>query len=493
MNPRSLVTWIAAVFALSLFFGVSAVAQSPNPPFPVGYIGAYAPGEAGVHAHIRWSIRLPATANPGDFVFFLSQIELQTLVTSTIPVQSEGEVLSSFAIDPWGSRFELWAIETSSFKEYLVDTTVVSPWLPEATLAIYSEDPYSVLPRTRADRPFHVVYSIQGIRNEADAPEVSKGVKLTRHVQSYGATGTGADLNRSHATLISESPITTNGLQDRVFDVNEIPATDLTKVRGEERFSIVSLEGEIPATVITSKSIQIWPVADGSITGISEGQVIGDDLPQIVVQLNDLYPRSDTYVQVYQGSPQLGTTGMVVPGSLIVVDDSVPSNQVLNLSDYGSVFNSDGIWTMEVLTQTPFGTDRIAHVSFTVQRFGTKLEYWRQAHFGSIENYGNGADLNDFDHDGLPNITEFAFGFDPKQNSAGPLPPARISGNNLLIDFSQPADVSGIIYGAEWSTTLLPDSWVPVEDTGESSQHCFSVPIDAKPQLFMRLKVTRED
>lgn len=29
---------------------------------------------------------------------------------------------------------------------------------------------------------------------------------------------------------------------------------------------------------------------------------------------------------------------------------------------------SDGVWTMELLTSTPFGIDRLAHVTFTVDR-----------------------------------------------------------------------------------------------------------------------------
>lgn len=491
MNVSSFATWIAAVLVLFLFPGMSAVAQSPNPPFPVGHLtGSPVPTGNGTAASLIWSTHRPLT---GDYVFFVRQIQTGDVpMERYITVEGAGEALS-WTIDPWGSRFELWAIETSSFREYLLDATVVSPYVPTANVTIRSEDPYAILPRTRADRPFYVDVTVQGISNEENAPDISKGATLIQHVQAYGEMGAGTVLNRTEATLVSQSPITTNGTQTLTFATNEIPGANFAKARGEERFSVYSLDGyEMPSSVISSKFIQVWPVADGSITGISEGQVIGVEMPLLIVQLNDLYPRSDTWVQVYKGSPQPNAAGTMVPDSLITVDDSVPPDQWnIGLIDYDSLFDSDGLWTMELLTRTPFGTDRLAHVSFTVQRGGTALERWRQVHFGSMLNSGPGWDDWDFDEDGLPNILEFAFGSDPKKNSAGLLPKARVSGNNLLIDFTQPEGVSGVTYGAEWSTTLLPDSWVPVSDTGTLSQHLFSVPIDAKPQLFMRLKVTK--
>ena len=47
-----------------------------------------------------------------------------------------------------------------------------------------------------------------------------------------------------------------------------------------------------------------------------------------------------------------------------------PANRVLVVNNYDSVFDSDGLWTMELLTDsTPvLGTDRLAYVSFTLNR-----------------------------------------------------------------------------------------------------------------------------
>ena len=128
--------------------------------------------------------------------------------------------------------------------------------------------------------------------------------------------------------------------------------------------------------------------------------------------------------------------------------------------------------------------------TLTVSIMGTPLQIWRQTHFGAYDNAGNGADLNDFEHDGIPNLLEFAFGLDPKQNSAGQIPQAQRSGDNFVITFTQPTNVSGVTYGAEWSTALLPGSWTSIPNSSTPPQHTFSVPIESRTKLYMRLKVS---
>ncbi len=492
MSLRTIITSFAAVAGTTLFSCLTAFAALPSPSSPVGRITAEATFMGpGVRPLIRWSADLPAEANAGDHQFFIRQQQLQNHLTFDIPVPQDGESLSPLAPGEAGSKFELWAVRGSPPAAYLLDTAVVSPYLPGATVTIRSEDPYPVLPRTRADRPFHVDVAVQGIDNTAEAPNSLKGVTLHRHVQSYGPGGTGAQVDRDQATLLSETAITTDGEQTLSFAVSGIPGGGNQDARGEERFSLVSQAGyELPVPLlISSRSIQVWPVAGGSISGLAPGQTIGPAVPEITFQLSDLYPSSTTFAQVYRGSPQSGITGTILPGSSITVDDSVPANRSLVLGNYGSVFDSDGLWTLEILTQTPFGTDRIAHVSFSVQGLFTTIESWRQTHFG---NGAEGEDLFDFEKDGIPNLVEYAFGFDPTANSAGLLPAPQLSENHLVIRFNQPAGVGGILYGAEWSTTLLPDSWVPVPDSGELPEHVFSVPVAGNPRLYMRLKVTRE-
>ena len=121
------------------------------------------------------------------------------------------------------------------------------------------------------------------------------------------------------------------------------------------------------------------------------------------------------------------------------------------------------------------------------------IESWRQIHFGTTSNSGNAADLFDFDKDGLVNLIEFAFGLNPTLGSLLLLPQAQRIGSDFVISFTQPAGVSGVTYGAEWSTTLSnnPADWSPVGDSDPSAEgYTFRVPISANERLFMRLKVT---
>jgi hypothetical protein len=118
------------------------------------------------------------------------------------------------------------------------------------------------------------------------------------------------------------------------------------------------------------------------------------------------------------------------------------------------------------------------------------LADWRQQYFGSTTNSGDGADLNDDDDDGLPNLVEYAFGLNPKQNSAGQPPQAQIVGGNFGFSFTEPDGVTGITYGAEWSATMAVEDWHAITDAGTAPQHTFSVPMGSNTGLFIRLKVT---
>jgi Domain of unknown function (DUF5122) beta-propeller len=126
-----------------------------------------------------------------------------------------------------------------------------------------------------------------------------------------------------------------------------------------------------------------------------------------------------------------------------------------------------------------------------VASFSFALQTWRQLYFGTTANTGDAADNFDFDQDGLMNLIEFAFGLDPKiPNNNTQLPQPSFSGGNFVFSFTPPFGVSGITYGAEWSSTLLPGSWTSIPDTGVSPQHVFSIPTAGQPKMYLRLVIT---
>ncbi|MEK7950139.1 hypothetical protein [Luteolibacter soli] len=322
-----------------------------------------------------------AQSTSSSYTNFIRQKQLPSGVVWDMPVAVNGESQSALAINPGGAQFELWTVNNavSPVKSYLLESRYVASYVPMATVAIRSEDPYDIVPRTRADRPFYVDVTVQGLLSGASDPDASKKVNFLRHVQSYGTAGTGVGLDRTQATLLSQNYIQQNGLTTTTFAITSIPGADRTKVRGEERYSIFSLADNrtdsssgltytAPAAQLGSQYIQIWPVADGAFAGITANQLIRYKMPTVTVTLNDLYPNSTTYVQAYKGAAQLGKTGTIVPGSSLVVNDTVPKSQILSLADYDATFKDDGQWTMELLTKTPFGIDRLAYVTFTLDR-----------------------------------------------------------------------------------------------------------------------------
>lgn len=308
----------------------------------------------------------------GDYYTnILRQVQLPTGVLWDVSVLPLGEELSPLAIDPGGARFELWTIKSDPRTVYLLDTRYVGTYVPVAEVNIITEDPYMYtgVPRTRADRPFIVDVITNGLRTEEGAPEASKSVKLLRHVQSYGIDGTGENLNRDQAILLNQVTLVNNATHRLSYAVTSIPGADRSKVRGEERFSVFSQpDYQAPSSQLASKHVQIWPVADGNITGIAQDQLIRFKLPQITLTYNDLYPDSRIYAQVYKGEARLGVEGVVVPGSGKVFYESVPQDKVLVVDNWDAAIDSDGRWTLEMLTATPFGIDRLDHVTFNVDR-----------------------------------------------------------------------------------------------------------------------------
>lgn len=305
---------------------------------------------------------------------FIRQVQLepgQPEVRWDVSVEPEGEQLSPLAINPGGARFELWTVKSDPVTVYLLDTKYVGSYVPIADVIIRTEDPYiyTGIPRTRADRPFVVDVQVEGLRSGEDDPEASKSVNLLRHVQSYGEGGTGQDIDRTQATLLTQSSLVNNAIHRMTFSVNSIPGGDRSKVRGEERFSVFSVEDyQAPSSQLSSMYVQIWPVADGMITGVEDGESLRFHTPSLTLTMNDLYPDSRTYAQIYEGPQVLGTVGTVIPGSALVFFDAVPHDRTLVIEDWADTVEESGQYTIELLTATPFGIDRLDHVTFTINR-----------------------------------------------------------------------------------------------------------------------------
>jgi alpha-tubulin suppressor-like RCC1 family protein/phosphodiesterase/alkaline phosphatase D-like protein len=118
------------------------------------------------------------------------------------------------------------------------------------------------------------------------------------------------------------------------------------------------------------------------------------------------------------------------------------------------------------------------------------LEAWRLENFGDMRaDDPLAGDCADCDGDGIPNLVEYAFGFDPRAQCGGKLPVPQRTGDRFELRFSLAPAAPGIEYGAEWSPDLRPGSWRDVPDSGSGDEHLFSLPVDTSPTLFMRHRV----
>jgi len=305
-----------------------------------------------------------------DYTFFVRQLQMPDEAEWDVDVEQTGTQQSPLAINPNGARFELWTLKADPLTSYLLDTTYVNSYIPVAEINIRTEDPYDVIPRTRADRPFDVDVTVTGLSADPDAPDAAKSVKLLHHVQAYPGNSVGDDIDRSDATLYSQGSLADNDTHTLNYTVTAIPGADRSKVRGEERFSVFSLEDfQAPESQLDSEFVQIWPVPDATVAGLAAGEVITETLPNVTVTINDLYPDSYTYVQIYSGPQVLGTEGTIIPGASYLLDRSTPRNRKrLRIRNWENLVPEDGEWTIEVITITPFGADRLSHVSFTADR-----------------------------------------------------------------------------------------------------------------------------
>ena len=126
----------------------------------------------------------------------------------------------------------------------------------------------------------------------------------------------------------------------------------------------------------------------------------------------------------------------------------------------------------------------------------TALEQWRQTLFNRPYNSGDGADANDYDADGVPNLLEYALGRLPKiPDSAGATTVAlNAAGTRLVLGFTRVADPA-LNYIVEAKNDLGEAVWTDITPAtlGANVAGPASVEdtqnLSASPRRFLRLRV----
>lgn len=309
-----------------------------------------------------------ASAQTDVYVNILRQNQQDKGVVWDMPVAATGTSPSALTIDSGGALFQLWTINQTLAKDYLLDQKLVGAYLPVADVKLSTIDPYSRVHRTRVDQPFTVEIEVSGLLTGLNFPMAASKVLLERHVGSYQTGKYTLDPAQVLAnTPLSSAYLSDNGKTVLRFEASALTAADPTKACGEEHFVVHALsDGSYTQTQIASKFVQVWPVASGSIKGIAQGDQLRFQMPQVELLLNDLYPRSDTYLLLFKGTQITGADGTVVMA--FPMDRETCESHVLRVTDLDSKISSDGTYSLALVSETVYGRELLSSVTFSVNR-----------------------------------------------------------------------------------------------------------------------------
>jgi endonuclease/exonuclease/phosphatase family metal-dependent hydrolase len=263
---------------------------------------------------------------------------------------------------------------------------------------------------------------------------------------------------RSPATAV----FTPVGHSDKPFRVISIHAhwSD-PAIRNTEGYWLANYVASLLAKPSETKNVLLMgdfngetPVEGQTPPAPHNGLVSGDDLSNVVKRNGDItmYAGTATVDHIY-----------VTPA----VRDrlSNPTSFVIRPEYYGE-------------SGTDFRASYSDHLPVFVDFSITPLtprQSWRRTNFGSADNSGDGADINDFDGDGLPNLLEYAFGKRPKvPDLAGIVPD--VIGNKLQIAFPRDPAATDLTYTVQASPSLAAGSWA---DIAQSVGGAVTAPINS--------------
>lgn len=320
------------------------------------------------------ALSIHASAQIHGYQSFIRQIQQPETpdaapVEWDMPVEAVGTASSALALESKGALFQLWTIDQATAKDHLLDQKLVGAYLPKADLKITTRDPYALATRTRVDQPFTVEIEVADLLPGTGLPDAATRVLLEQHLQSY----VNGEFSLEPAVVTANTPahtayISQNGKTSMKFAASSLTATDPTKALGEEHFVVHALsDGSLSQTQIASAQLQVWPVASGSILGITPGQQLRYLIPTLQLNLDDLYPRSDTYLMIYEGSSINGVPGTLVKAFPVDRDRSVST--ILEVTELSAAIGADGPYTIALMSETVYGTELLCEpIPFTVNR-----------------------------------------------------------------------------------------------------------------------------
>ena len=155
------------------------------------------------------------------------------------------------------------------------------------------------------------------------------------------------------------------------------------------------------------------------------------------------------------GTARPGVDYTTLPGSVTLAAGMLATNIYVS-SLGGSLTNDQATVTLSLLVSTNYAITNLA--SATVVLLDRPINAWLRANFTAAEltNSAVSADAADPDHDGLPNLMEYALGLSPKIANANPFRPA-VTNGQFQLTWSQSLAANDVALTVEWSPDLK--SW----------------------------------
>lgn len=309
-------------------------------------------------------------ASSENFTNFVRQYQQGTGVYWDMQnVAASGSSTSLHSLEEGGALFQLWTIEKSTARDYLLDQKVVGAYMPKADVKVVTKDPYEKIPRTRIDQPFSVHVTVGDLLPAgSNLPQAASSVLAEHHLAPYpkgqNSVTTAAAVS---GTPVASGYITTNGISTFDIDRSMLKDNAGNQAVGEEHFVVHALsDGSFNQTQIASGYVQIWPMATGTINGISDGERITFHPPALTLMLEDLYPGSYTYMRVKDIHSDY--EAVFEQSQYVLSDEPKDTGKLITISDYGKMFPKDGTYRLDLVTVTPFGTDLLSTLTLVVDR-----------------------------------------------------------------------------------------------------------------------------
>ncbi|GHC62500.1 hypothetical protein [Roseibacillus persicicus] len=311
---------------------------------------------------------------------------------------SGDDVLVGEPVPENGAIFILRTVQSSPFQDWYLDQAAVGAYLPSAEIEIITHDDEATFPRTRADQPFQVNVSVEGLYDGALGlpldviQNAATEVRLQMFAQEYADGQSSLPGGEVTAPSHGELALVGNGdfpksAGDLTFYTSLNPSSP-DRAQGEEHFVVRSLDdGATQGGTLAQEHVQVWPVWSGEMSGLnnptllpysysgeipdvialSDGELAPDpnfkkaqgeiayeaEPPELTFTWHDLYPTSTVGVIVNDASIPYPWGGRWVGGTQRVFNEDASVNWQDTVERWDGIFGGKGRYAIWMVTFTP--------------------------------------------------------------------------------------------------------------------------------------------